>query len=70
MTYLHKVWNVKQIIQIESVFSWTIGRWSGSSLPVTNGTGGDAWVFEDDLKKLGSEVWLDKAIFFSLSIAT
>lgn len=70
MTNLHKVWNVKQIIQLESDFSWTIGRWSGSSSPITKGTDGDAWVFEDDLKKLGSEVWWDKAIFFSLGIAT
>lgn len=39
--------------------AWIVGRPSGLTSPMSDSTGGDAWVTEDDLKKSSTEVWRD-----------
>jgi len=45
--------------------SWTVGGPSVSSFPMSNSTGGDNRVPEDDLEKSRAEFWPDKDLCFS-----
>ena len=49
--------------------SWSVGGSSGSSSPMSNNTGGDARVPEDDVNKSSTEVCRDKELFFSFRIS-
>jgi hypothetical protein len=46
------------------------GRSSGSSSAMSNTTGGNTRVPEDDLKKSSTEVWKDKDFFFTLRMSS
>jgi hypothetical protein len=48
-------------------FSWTVGGPSVSSFPMSNSTGGDNRIPEDDLEKSRAEFWPDKDFCFSSS---
>jgi hypothetical protein len=57
-------------IEEGSISSWIVGRSSVSPSPVSNNTGGDAQVPEDDLNERRTEVWQDNDHFYSFRISS